>query len=79
MGDGGGRMTSAAQGRKYEQRIAELSEGDVASLGMVVRRAVMLSMSLTGTLHHLDGSDAWTHDDWDVAMAALDELVKRAK
>lgn len=63
----------------FEGRVAELCEADLDSLYMVVLRPVMLSMSLTGTLHHFDGSDAWTHDDFDVAHAALNELVRRAR
>lgn len=70
---------NAARGRKYEIRIAELPEASAADLGLVVGRSVMLSMSLTGTLKHFDGSDAYSHDDYDVAMAALGELVRRAK
>ena len=44
-----------------------------------IYKAVGISMAFTGDLKHRDGSDAWTHDEYDEAMAAVAELVWRSK
>lgn len=43
-----------------------------------IRRAVMISMSLTGEKTAVITPSLYTHDDYDDAMAALNELQGRA-
>lgn len=50
-----------------------------ADLMRPVLKAVMISMATTGEYKTRDGSDFYSHDDYDEAHACLGELVLLAK
>lgn len=56
-----------------------MQDSSTAEVAALVRRSVMLSMELTGKYKTRDGQDGYSHDDYDVAMAALNELQRRAQ